>query len=198
VLLPSQTDREQWFPPAPAVVTPTEADRKRQCKDPNVWAPRSIEKERRNLPISQAKGTRRGLMQPQQGAQNHPFYPTLKQWGTQGVPVNCGPNWDWDVIEHAVARGPHRSALDPENAATVQEDVQYQVDAGFLEIFTWEEVQRLRPTKLKVSPMAVVRQKNRRERIILDLSFPVYPACAGKSTQDLTHSKSASMRQPNA
>jgi hypothetical protein len=89
------------------------------------------------------------------------------------VPVDCGPDWDWDVIEHAVARGPHRSALDPENAATVQDNVQYQVDA----------VQRLRPKKLMVSPMAVVPQKNRRGRIILDLSFPVYPVCIRKHAQ---------------
>jgi hypothetical protein len=130
--------------------------------------------------MSQAKGERRSLMQPQQGARGHPFYPTLQQWGTNGVPVDCGPDWDWDVIKHAVTRGPHRSALEPENAATVQEDIQYQVDAGFSQIFTWEEVQRLRPNKLKVSPMAVVPQKNRRGRIILGLSFPVYPVRIGK------------------
>jgi hypothetical protein len=147
-----------------------------------VWVPRSIEKERKNLPMSQAKGTRRSLMQPQEGAQEHPFYPTLQQWGANGVPVNCGPDWEWHVIAQAVARGPHRSALDPENAATVKEDIQYQVDAGFSEIFTWEEVQKLRPKTLKVSPMAVVPQKDRRGRIILDLSFPVYPVRADKYT----------------
>jgi hypothetical protein len=119
-------------------------------------------------------------MQPQKGAQGHPFFPTLKDWGENGVPVDCGPDWDWDVIEHAVARGPHRSALDPENATTVEEDIQYQVDAGFSQIFTWEEVQRLRPKKLKVSPMAVVPQKNQWGRIILDLLFPVYTIRAGK------------------
>ena len=121
-------------------------------------------------------------MQPQEGTQGHPFYPTLQQWGADGVPVDCGPDWDWDVIELAVPRGPHRSALDPENAATVQEDVQYQVDAGFSQNFTWEEVKLLRPKKLKVSPMAVVPQKNRREQIILDLTFPVYPVCIRKHT----------------
>jgi hypothetical protein len=121
-------------------------------------------------------------MQPQDGARKHPFYPTLQQWGANGVPVNCGPDWDPAVIEQAVARGPHRSALEPENEATVREDIQYQVDAGFSEIFTWEEVKRLRPKQLKVSPMAVVPQKDRRGRIILDLSFPVYPARAGIRT----------------
>jgi hypothetical protein len=181
-MLPTEQKDERWFPPAPAVVTPTAADRKQQLKEPNVWVPRSIEKEHTHLPMSQAKGTRRSLLQPQDGAKGHPFYPTLQQWAAKGVPVDCGPDWDPAIIEQAVARGPHRSALDPENAATVQEDVQYQVDAGFSQIFTWEEVQKLQPKQLKVSPMAVVPQKGRRGRIILDLSFPVYPARTGTRT----------------
>jgi hypothetical protein len=48
--------------------------------------------------------------------------------------VDCGPDWEWDVVEQAVARGPHRSALEPENIALVQEGIQYQVDAGFSRI----------------------------------------------------------------
>ena len=36
-------------------------------------------------------------MQPQVGAQKHSFYPTIRQWGTMGVPVNCGLDWDWSI-----------------------------------------------------------------------------------------------------
>jgi hypothetical protein len=115
------------------------------------------------------------LMQPQLRAAGHPFFPTLHEWGTEGVPVDCGPDWSWDVIEHAVERGPHRSAMEKENIALVHEDVQYQVDAGFSRIVLWSDLQELRPSKLKISPMAVVPQKDRRGRLILDLSFPVYP-----------------------
>jgi hypothetical protein len=126
--------------------------------------------------MSIAQGTqRRSLMQPQARAQSHPFSPTLHQWATAGVPVDCGPNWEWDVIEQAVARGPHRSALEADNIALVHEDIQYQVDAGFSTIMLWSDLQKLRPSNLKISPMAVVPQKNRRGRLILDLSFPVYP-----------------------
>jgi hypothetical protein len=154
------------------LVTP---DRKAWTDEPNVWVPRSIKKERRHLPMSKAKGTRRSLMQPQDGAKGHPFYHSLQKWGSEGVLVDCGPDWEQAVIEQALFRGPHSSALDPENAETVREDIQYQVDAGFSQIFTWEEVKKIRPNQLKVSPMAVVPQKHRRGRIILDLSFPVYP-----------------------
>jgi hypothetical protein len=114
-------------------------------------------------------------MQPQSRAQGHPFFPTLHQWATDGVPVDCGPDWEWDVIEQAVARGPHPSALEDDNIALVHDDLQYQVDAGFSRIMLWSDLEKLRPSNLKISPMAVVPQKDRRGRLILDLSFPVYP-----------------------
>jgi hypothetical protein len=114
-------------------------------------------------------------MQPQPLAAGHPFFPTLHQWGTEGVPVDCGPGWEWDAVLAAVARGPHLSAMDPENIPLVHEDVQYQVDAGFSKIVLWDDLKKLKPRKLKISPIAVVPQKDRRGRLILDLSFPVYP-----------------------
>jgi hypothetical protein len=119
-------------------------------------------------------------MQPQAIAAGHPFFPTLHQWGTEGVPVDCGPDWEWDAVLAAVARGPHISAMDPENIPLVHEDVQYQVDAGFSKIVLWDDLKKLKPRKLKISPIAVVPQKDRRGRLILDLSFPVYP----KRTKD--------------
>ena len=59
-------------------------------------------------------------MQPQAGVQNNSFYPTFRQWGTKGVPVNCGPDWDWSIIKQSVARVPHHSALDLEHVSTVK------------------------------------------------------------------------------
>jgi hypothetical protein len=46
----------------------------------------------------------------------------------------------------------------------------------------WEDIQRLRPTNLKISPVALVPQVGRRGRIILDLSFPVYQDVNGVVT----------------
>jgi hypothetical protein len=80
--------------------------------------------------------------------------------------------------------GDHTAAPSkPENAATVQEDVQYQAGTGFSQIFTWDEVQiMIRTEQVKVSPMAVIPQKDHRGRIILDLSLTVYPERAGICT----------------
>jgi hypothetical protein len=149
-----------------------------KVKDPNVWVPQKLHwawEAPIDHPMSKAQGKRRSLMQPQPLAAGHPFFPALHQWGSHGVTVDCGLDWQWDTVLAAVARGPHRSALDPENIALVHEDVQYQVDAGFSKIVLWEDLNRLKPRTLKISSIAVVPQNNRRGRLILDLPFPVYP-----------------------
>lgn len=165
------------FPPAQSKTDASKTDKANQQEEPNIWIPRKLEIKRANHPLSKAQGEnpRRSLMQPQLRAHGHPFFPTLHEWATDGVPVDCGPDWEWEVIQQAVARGPHRSAMETENIALVHEDIQYQVDAGFSRIVLWSDLQKQRPSKLKISPMAVVPQKDRRGRLILDLSFPVYP-----------------------
>jgi hypothetical protein len=102
----------------------------------------------------------------------HPFAPTLQKWES-GVPVDCGPDWAWETIEAAVQHGAHQSATTPESIALIAEDVAYQVKAGYARIISWKELQLLRPANLKVSPLAVVPQRNRRGRMILDLAFAV-------------------------
>lgn len=124
-------------------------------------------------PVAQAQGKK--LMSPTAEVGFHPFTEELREWES-GVPVDCGKNWDWAVIEQAVARGPHVSAMTPEAIELVTEDVAYQVKAGYARIFTWAELKRMRPKKLKISPLAVIPQKGRRGRMILDLSFPVRKA----------------------
>lgn len=103
----------------------------------------------------------------------HPFMSTLVEWAT-GVPVDCGAPWPAEAVDLAVARGPHRSALTPDARALITDEVDYQVKAGFTEIMDWEVVRRLAPVTLKVSPLAVIPQVNRRGRLLLDLSFPVH------------------------
>jgi hypothetical protein len=110
----------------------------------------------------------------------HPFGATLKDW-ERGVPVDCGPDWSLEAIYEAVAHGPHPTATTPDAIALFQEDIAYQVQAGFAEIMFWEDLQMDLPKNLKISPAAAVPQANRRARIILDLSFPVRrPERAGR------------------
>jgi hypothetical protein len=111
----------------------------------------------------------------------HPFTPTLKEW-RHGIEVDCGPNWNWDVIEAAVARGPHPTACTPNAIALFEEDIEYQRLAGFCKIILWDNLKRTRPSNLKISPVAAIPQVGRRPRIILDLSFPVYQDVDGVIT----------------
>ena len=131
-------------------------------------------------PHKLAQGKRIKLMDPEPWMRFHPFTATLEQWST-GVPVDCGPTWVKAAMEAAVARGPHTSALLPDARHLIMEEVDYQVAAGFSQIFPWADVQKLCPSQLKVSPLAVIPQVGRRGRLLLDLSFAVHaPQGKGK------------------
>jgi hypothetical protein len=112
-------------------------------------------------------------MHPQPLAEVHPFTPTMKEW-RHGIPVDCGPDWQWDVITAAVNHGPHPTARTLDSIALFKDDIEYQVKAGFCKVFLWDHLEKLRPANLKISPMAIVPQVGHHGRIILDLSFPVY------------------------
>ena len=122
-----------------------------------------------SVPINE----RAQLMQPLHLVHTHSFYDTLREWES-GVPVDCGPDWSREAIDLAIQKGPHRSALDSATMQTVHEDVNYQVEAGFSSIVLWDDIKDALPKRLKISPLAVVPQKDRRGRLILDLSFAVH------------------------
>jgi hypothetical protein len=111
-------------------------------------------------------------MAPTARVNMHAFAGELRKW-EEGVPVDCGAPWEWATIEAAVEKGAHKSATSEESIALVQEDVAYQLRAGYAEVISWKDLQKLRPKQLKISPLAVVPQRNRRGRMILDLSFAV-------------------------
>jgi hypothetical protein len=62
----------------------------------------------------------------------------------------------------------------------MEEDVAYQVQAGYAEVVDWVSLKDRIPAQLNVSPLAVVPQKNRQECMIPDLSFPVLRQSSGK------------------
>jgi hypothetical protein len=121
--------------------------------------------------MEQSQGKKR-LMSPSACVNFHPFTETLREW-EEGVPVDCGEDWTREMIDAAIYQGPHKSALTPEAMALIEEDVAYQVRAGYAQIVEWDWLKKNMPSQLKVSPLAVVPQQNRRGRMILDLAFPV-------------------------
>ena len=138
-------------------------------------------------PVAKAKGKSMGksLLNPQELAQRllpAADYGKLMEYSTRGVRAECGEPWPEEVIQRALAAGPHVSASRPDGAALIWEDIQYQVDAGFVKVVSEEELfAQGTPKELKVSRVAVVPQQNRRDRIILNLSAEVAPAEADRS-----------------
>ena len=57
--------------------------------------------------------------------------------------------------------------------ALIKEEIQYQTAAGFSEIVMWDDIKNNMPSNLKVSPIDVIPQKDRRGRLLLDLPFAV-------------------------
>ncbi len=75
-------------------------------QDKAKFVPRSLaQPQPENIP----RGERTLLMQPQPLAKVHPFTPTLKAWRHE-IPVDCSPDWTWDVIMAKVDHGPHPNA----------------------------------------------------------------------------------------
>ena len=158
------------LPHAPRVITRKET-RKVQFIDLASVDPASC----RTLPVASphklAQGKRRKLMEPAPWMRFHPFVATLEHWAS-GVSALCGEPWSEAAICAAIERGPHTSALTPEARDLIDEEMKYQIQAGFSEMVLWRTIQHAYPTNLKVSPLAVIPQVGRRGRLLLDLSFP--------------------------
>ncbi len=79
---------------------------KEQAQENSNFVPMSLTRQKpENIP----QGEHTLLMQPQPLAKVQPFTPTLKEW-RHGIPVDCGPDWNWYVITAAVDHGPHPAA----------------------------------------------------------------------------------------
>eukprot|EP00957_Ditylum_brightwellii_P114486 8729312-Ditylum_brightwellii.AAC.1 len=128
-------------------------------------------------PMAQSRGK---SIHPWGLALDYPGTACLSRWLQQGIEVSCGPRWSRSAVMLAIEKGPHISAMTPDAMKLRHEDVQYQVEAGLYEVCTWEELQQKWPENLKVSPVAVIPQTERRGRIILDLLFPVFHQAKGK------------------
>ncbi len=110
-------------------------------------------------------------MEPAPWMRFHPFVATLEHWAS-GASALCGEPWSEAAICAAIERGPHTSALTPEARDLIDDEMKYQIQAGFSEMVLWRTIQHAYPTNLKVSPLAVIPQVGRRGRLLLDLSFP--------------------------
>jgi hypothetical protein len=119
------------------------------------------------------KSTIKSLMHPQDIAQRllpRNLFLQLQEFCYKGCPVQCSPVWTPEVIKAAMAAGPHVSALILENTKLIWEDIEYQVNVGFVRIISASDLfGENQPQDLKISRVAVVPQDNQQGQIILNL-----------------------------
>jgi hypothetical protein len=120
----------------------------------------------------------RGLMCPRLRALEHPAASLLKEYASQGCPVDVGRNWTLEELETAVEKGPHSSSLEPDAIEQIQMEAKEKVKQGFSKIYTWEWLKKNlnKHPQLKLSPLAMIPHKSRKYRAILDLSYQLLVA----------------------
>lgn len=114
-----------------------------------------------------------GLMAPSGLALQHPAACMLLEFAIDGCPTVTGDNWTPDMLEAALKKGAHPSALVPEAATQLRSETLEKVEQGFARLVLWDDVKEDPPAKLKISPIAAVPHKSRGFRMILDLSYGV-------------------------
>ena len=75
------------------------------------------------------------------------------------------------MIEQAVLRGPHATAMEPSAMEQFQREAEEKSKLGQCKIVDWASICDNPPKEMKVSPISAVPHKSRLWRAILDLSF---------------------------
>ncbi len=112
-------------------------------------------------------------MAPSGEALNHPAAPLLLELATMGCKADVGERWTMDMLEAAIAKGSHPSAMEPEVATQLRAETLEKVAQGYARLVTWAELKDDTPKNLKISPIAAIPHKSRGYRMILDLSHGV-------------------------
>jgi hypothetical protein len=92
-------------------------------------------------------------------------------WENFGCPTRTGRDWTLSIIQAAIDRGPHQSALKPEAITHFEVEVQDKVKKGQAHVVLWDDIKSNHPCQLKVLPVAAIAHKTQADRSILDLLF---------------------------
>jgi hypothetical protein len=114
------------------------------------------------------------LMHPCTYSHFHTATPLLYDYAKHGCPVNCGPNWNKDTILRLLRQGPHCSSKKKDAIRQLQVKTKEKIACGYARIIKWGDIKNKIPTKLKISPVAMIPHKSKKYRCILDLSFTLF------------------------
>ena len=121
--------------------------------------------------LSKAQGKKPRLVHPRNDALLHSANALISHYSEHGCPVDCGEDWTHEHIEAAILRGAHPSADAPDALQALHEETRGKVKNGYSKIVRYGDIKDNLPTKLKISPVALIPHTSRSFRTILDLSF---------------------------
>lgn len=107
----------------------------------------------------------------------HDAIPLLQGYTCNGCPVNCGLNWSREHIEMMIIRGSHRKALAINSVHQLRQENRDKVAQLYARMMQWGNIKHNCPSKLKVSPMAMIPHNSKLYRCILDLSCKETQTC---------------------
>ena len=128
-------------------------------------------------------------MCPRMRTLDHSAAPMLKEYASQGCPVDGGRNWTAEELEAAVEKGPHSSSLEPDAIEQIQREAREKAKQGCAKIYTWEWLRENlhKHPQLKLSPLAMIPHKSRKYRASLDLPYELLVSgCLLPSVNDAT------------
>ena len=115
----------------------------------------------------------RNNMCPANLALLHPAAAELLKYAIKGCPTETGQPWTRELMQTAIDKGPHISALVPAAIEQLRAEVAAKVVAKQARVVRWDDIRNNPPRQLKISPIAMIEHKSKPYRAILDLSFPV-------------------------
>ena len=114
-----------------------------------------------------------GLVLPRGPALEHPAAPLLMEYATNGCDAAIHTQWSMEMLEAAISRSAHPSALEPEPAVQLQTETLEKVDQGYAQLVAWDSIKHNPPPMLKISPIAAIPHKSWGYHMILNLSYGV-------------------------
>ena len=79
---------------------------------------------------------------------------------TVGCRADVGEGWTLEMLDAAILKGSHPSAMEPEAAAQLREETLEKVGQGYARLVQWAELQWAPPKNLKISPIAAIPHKS--------------------------------------
>ena len=92
-------------------------------------------------------------------------------------------------------RGPHRSSLAKKALRQLRQETVDKIMHKYARVVKWGDIKDKIPKKLKISPVAMIPQKSKLYRCILDISFIIFNK--GVKLESVNY-KTKKMAQPEA